>query len=295
MSAPTAVLFDAPGPVARRRTRIGSVVAAVLLVALLGYVVLRFAQAGQLAQEKWGPLLDPTNADFAPVWRLLGQGLRVTLSAALVAVIASTVIGLVLAALRLLLGPVARIPVVAFVELLRGLPVIVTILFVDILWRTVGGYQGSFWSLVVGLTLYNCVIISEIIRAGIQSLPKGQVEAGLAIGMTRGQVMAQIQIPQAVRAMLPALISQLIVILKDTALGSVVLTSLGDTAELANRIRQLLDNSLQTYLVIGALYVVINLLLERLAKLVERRLSTGGRRATAAPAAPGPQATGQAV
>lgn len=277
MSAPTAVLFDSPGPVAQRRTRIGSIVAAVLLLATIVLILVRLNQQGQLDPEKWGPLIDPTNADFAPVWRLLLPAWGVTLRVAAVAILASIVIGLVIGALRLLLPRGGRIPLIAVIELLRGLPVVVTILYVDILLRTLKIHPGSFWVLVVGLTLYNCVIISEIVRAGIQSLPKGQVEAGLAIGMTPGQVMAQIQLPQAVRAMLPALISQLIVVLKDTALGSVVLVSLSDVGEIAGRLRQVLDNSLQTYLVVGAMFVIVNLLLDLAARRVQHRLSTGRR------------------
>lgn len=284
MSAPTAVLFDAPGPVARRRTRTGSIVAGVLLLVTLVLVVVRLQQQGQLTAQKWGPLVDPTNGDFALVWRLLLPALGVTLRVAVVAVLVSIVLGLLIAALRLLLPTPARVPLVGVVELLRGLPVIVTILYVDVLLRTLGIHPGSIWVLTIGLVLYNCVIISEIVRAGIQSLPKGQVEAGLAIGLTPAQVMRTIQLPQAVRAMLPALISQLIVILKDTALGSVVLVSLGDLGEIAYRLRTVLDNSIQTYVVVGAIFVVINLLLELAARRLERRLSTGRRTAATVPA-----------
>lgn len=284
MSAPTAVLFDAPGPVARRRTRTGSIVAGVLLLATLALVVVRLQQQGQLTAQKWGPLVDPTNSDFPLVWRLLGNALSVTLRVAVVAVVASIVLGLLIAALRLLLPTPVRIPLIAVTELLRGLPVVVTILYVDILLRSLGVHPGSFWVLVVGLTLYNCVIISEIVRAGVLSLPRGQVEAGLAIGMTRGQVMTQVQLPQAVRAMLPALISQLIVVLKDTALGSVVLVSLGDLGEIAGRLRQQLDNSIQTYLVVGLIFIVINVLLEVAARRLQHRMSTGRRTAATVPA-----------
>lgn len=292
MSAPTAVLFDTPGPVARRRTRIGSVVAGVLLLGVVALVLVRLGQQGQLSAQKWGPLVDPTNADFSPLWTLLGRGLSVTLRVAFFAVLASIVLGLLIGALRILLPGPARVPLVALVELLRGLPVVVTILFVDVVLRTVGAHPGSLWVLVVGLTLYNCVIISEIVRAGVQSLPKGQVEAGLAIGLRPGQVMSQIQLPQAVRAMLPALISQLIVVLKDTALGSVVLVSLGDVVEITNRVRNLLDNSLQMYFVVGLVFVVINLLLELLARWVQRRLSVGRRTSATVAVDKGMQVTG---
>ncbi|WP_432497050.1 amino acid ABC transporter permease [Kineococcus auxinigenes] len=287
MSAPTAVLFDAPGPRARRRTLIASVVAAVLLLAVLALVVLRLAERGQLDAELWSPLINPSDEQFSAVWERIGEGLLVTLRAAFFAVLLSLTIGIALAAARLSLGRVARIPLIGVIELLRGLPVIVSILYVDILMRTLDVYQGSVTTLVIALTLYNSVIISEITRAGILSLPKGQVEAGLAVGLTRGQVMRTIQLPQAVRVMLPAIISQLIVILKDTALASIVLSQIDDLGRVADQLGGFLDNRLQSYFVVGLIYIAINLVLEQLAKLVQRRMSGQGRkRRTRASTAP---------
>ena len=282
MSAPTAVLFDAPGPRARRRILVASVVAGLALVAVVIAVLARLAERGQLTEELWGPFLNPGNENFVDVWQLIADGLVVTLRAAAVAVVLSIVLGLVIASLRLSLPRAGRIPVIAVVELLRGLPVIVTLLYVDILMRATGTHQGTEVSLVIGLTLYNMVIISEIVRAGIQSLPRGQVEAGLAIGMTPGQVLRSIQLPQAVRAMLPSLISQLVVILKDTALASIVLATITDLGKSADTIRGFLDNPLQTYFVIGLIYIVINLVLSQIARLVQRRMSTARRPRTAA-------------
>ena len=279
MSAPTAVLFDAPGPRARRRTLIGSIIAGIALLAVVVLIVLRLADRGQFDAELWDPLVNPSDEDFPAVWRRIWAGLTVTLQAAALAVVFSLIVGIVLASLRLSLGRAGRIPVIGLMELFRGLPVIVTILYVDILMRAIGIHQGPITTLVIALTLYNCVIIAEITRAGVQSLPKGQVEAGLAIGLTRGQVMRMIQLPQAVRAMLPALISQLVVILKDTALASIVLTGIQDLGKIADQLRGVLDNTLQTYFVIGLIYIVINIVLEQIARLVQRRMS-GTRRST---------------
>ena len=295
MSAPTAVLFDAPGPRSRRRTLVGSVVAGLVLLVVLVLVVLRLVDRGQFDAELWDPLVNPSDEDFAAVWKRIGAGLRVTLTAAVLAVAASLVIGIVLASLRLTLGRGGRIPLVGVMELLRGLPVIVTILYVDILMRAIGIHQGPITTLVIALTLYNCVIIAEITRAGIQSLPRGQVEAGLAVGLTRGQVMRMIQLPQAVRAMLPALISQLVVILKDTALASIVLTGIQDLGKIADQLRGVLDNTLQTYFVIGLIYIVINIVLEQVAKLVQRRMSGTGRSKASGPLDEGMELTGGQV
>ncbi len=273
----SSVLFDAPGPRARRRVLIASIVAAVLILAGLTLVVLRLVDAGQFSGELWAPLVNPGTEEFPLVWGLIGSGLSLTLRAAGVAMVASLLIGVVIAVLRLQLGRIARIPVVGVVELLRGLPVVVTIVFASVLLPIIGLDVDQFWFLVVGLTAYNSVVISEILRAGVITLPQGQKEAALAVGLTRGQTMRLVQLPQAFRSMLPALISQLVVILKDTAIGSIVLTGLEDTLYQGDLIRRNLDNPLQTYAVIALIFIVLCLLLSRLAVWVEKRLSRGSK------------------
>lgn len=272
MSAP-AVLFDAPGPRTRRRVMVGTVVAALVLLAVVVLVVVRLVDRGQFAAELWAPLLDPRTEEFPQVWALIGSGLFLTLRAAAVAMVASLAIGFVVVVVRLSLGRRSRLPVVALVELLRGLPVVAAIALAAALLPAIGIDVDAFWYLVVGLTAYNSVVISEVLRAGVVSLPRGQVEAALAVGLSRGQTMRLVQLPQAIRTMLPALISQLVVILKDTAIGSIVLIGLEDVLYEGNAIRRVLDNPLQTYAVIAVIFIVLNLLLSRLAVLAERRLS----------------------
>jgi glutamate transport system permease protein len=274
MSAPgSTVLFDAPGPRARRRTRLASVVAALVLLGLVAAALWRLADQGQLDAELWAPLLDPTTEEFPLVWGRLAEGLVFTLGAAAAATVSSLVLGVLIATARLSVGRMGRIPLVTAVELLRGLPVIVTIFYVSVLFPTIGLDIPAFWVLVVGLTAYNCVIISEIVRAGVVALPRGQVEAGLSVGLTRGQTMRLIQLPQAFRSMLPAVISQLVVIVKDTALASIVLTAVEDVIWHADRMRGSLDNPLQMYFVVAVIFVLICLALDRLAHWTERRMS----------------------
>jgi len=114
------------------------------------------------------------------------------------------------------------LPAGAWVELFRGLPLLLLILFIFLGLPAAGVTVSTFWALVAGLTLYNSAVIGEIFRAGILSLPRGQTEAAYAIGLRRGQTLRLILIPQAVRRMLPALISQLVTLLKDTSLGFVI-------------------------------------------------------------------------
>lgn len=255
------VLFDAPGPRARRRALVFSIIGALLVLALIAVAVLRLIDRGQFDMDLWAPLIDPSNEDFQDVWRLLGEGLLNTLRAAALAIVLSLVIGTVIAVLRLSLGKIGRIPVVGVIELLRGLPVVITLLLVYTVVVSYG-VDLSFlpggrelWILVIGLTLYNCVIIAEIIRAGVGSLPKGQRESGLAVGLTNQQTMRTILLPQAFRTMLPSLISQLIVVLKDTSLIALV----GGYIELLKQgqlLIQNLSNPIQVYTVVAVIYIL---------------------------------------
>jgi glutamate transport system permease protein len=278
MSAPDAVLYDAPGPRAKRRALIGTVVAGLLLLALLGLVLKRLDDQGQFDMELWGPLIDPSYDTFPLVWGLIRRGLVATLIAAGLAIALSLVVGTVLGMARMMLGRYGRIPIIGFIELFRGLPVIITIFFV---WRVlpeigidVGPLPGEngLWFLVIGLALYNSVIIAEILRAGVASLPKGQGEAARAIGMTEGQVMRTVLLPQAFRVMLPALISQLVVVLKDTSLAA-VLALYTELLRRGNLIALNLDNPIQVLFVVGLIFILINYALSRLAVWTEKRLS----------------------
>lgn len=270
------VLYDAPGPRARRRAAIGGVVAAIVVLALVGLVVKRLADQGQFDGTLWGPILNPSDESFPDVWQLIGKGVLATLTAAALAIVFSLVIGVAVGVARMMLGRGARMPIVGLIELLRGLPVVITIYFASRVLPEVGldlaGIPGGpgLWFLVIGLTLYNCVIIAEILRAGVASLPGGQREAALAIGLTPGTAMRLVLLPQAVRVMLPALISQIVVILKDTSLAAV----LGLYTELlrqGNLIALNLNNPIQILMVVAVIFILINYSLSRLATWVDQR------------------------
>ena len=270
------VLYDAQGPKARRRTRIGTAVAVVVLLGL-GYVVVqRLIEQDQFSMEKWGPLIDPSNELFDNVWRLLGEGIVNTIRAAAIAMVLSVVLGTLIAVARLSLGRTGRIPLIGLVELLRGLPVVVLIYFgvrvlpdlgVDL--RGLPGGQ-ELWGLVIGLTAYNMVIFAEVVRAGVASLPGGQREAALATGLTNGQTMRIVLLPQAFRVMLPAIISQLVVVLKDTSLVTFV-ANYDELLSQGESIQRNLDNPIQTFTVVALLYIAINYTLSRLARYIQAR------------------------
>ena len=285
------MLYDVPGPRGRRRILMGSAVAAVALAGLAVLVAHRLAGNGQFEGQKWSPLLNPGDESFGPLWRSLAGGMRHTLDAAAGAMFFSLVLGTVLASTRITAAAWFRWLVVSVIELLRGVPVVMAIFFASRVLPEVGVHLSLWWYLVIGLTAYNSVVIAEIIRAGVQSLPRGQTEAAYAIGLTRGATLRLILLPQAFRVMLPALISQLVVILKDTSLGAFI--SYEELLRRGSIAVQNLGNPLQLYLLIGALYVLVNYALSRLAVTFERRVS-GGRRPLRVEAATEVAAAGEA-
>jgi glutamate transport system permease protein len=287
MSSMNPVLYDVAGPRARRRAVIGTIVASGALIAVAVVVIGRLNNQDQFSTEKWGPLIDPSSDEFPLVWKALGTGLRATLVAAGLAIALALVFGTMLGIARMMTRGTIRIPLVTLIELLRGLPVVVTIYLVYQLLPDVGIDVGplpgpdGLWFLVIALTLYNSVIIAEILRAGVAALPRGQREAGLANGLTELQTMRIILLPQAFRAMLPAIISQLVVVLKDTSLAALFALYV-ELLRQGLLIKEVLGNPLQVLFVVGLIFIGINFVLSRIAVYVQSRLARGRRTAPAA-------------
>jgi glutamate transport system permease protein len=272
----SSVLYDVPGPKARRVSLIGSVAGIILIGGLLAVAVHTLAQQGIFEAERWQVFAIPD------VWKLIGDGIVATLSAALVAAVIAFPLGLLLCLLRISDVPAIRIPTRIVLEFLRGMPVVLMMLFVLLVFAT-----SPFVAVVTGLVLYNSAVFAEIIRAGIQSLPKGQREAGLAVGLTSFQSRLIVELPQAIRRMMPSLVAQLVVLLKDTSLGYIV-----SYEELLRKVQLMADVLGPQYLfpvffVAAALYIAINFSVSRLAIWIERRGSkkAAGGVAKAEPAA----------
>jgi glutamate transport system permease protein len=274
-----AVLYDVQGPKARRRVLITSLVGAALLLVLLAVAAQRLATNGQFEYEKYEPFFtEPVLYE-----QLLLVGLKNTLIAAAYALVLALLLGTLLAFGRLSHRAFVRIPATLVVEVFRGLPLLLLILGLFLGFPAVTGTRlSALWALVIGLTLYNGAVIAEIIRAGVLSVPKGQSEAALATGLGRGQTLRLILLPQAVRTMLPALISQLVVLLKDTSLGFVI--GYLEILRISGRLVQTLDNPIQMGLFVAMVYIIINGLLSLLARYVEsRQRRTVGSSAAMAP------------
>ncbi|WP_152363448.1 amino acid ABC transporter permease [Microlunatus speluncae] len=275
MSGAPTVLFDVPGPKARVRHRIIGAVALVLLVLAVVMVALGLAnpENNQFAPEKWNPF------QLRSTWTAyILPGLLNTLLAAVTAVVLSIIAGVLLGLGRLAPNRVVRFLCGVFVEFFRAVPVLMMMLFSFYLGLYVfqfTGPGGLFFGVVSGLFFYNASVIAELVRSGVGSLPRGQREAGLAIGMTEGQTLFSIQLPQAITAMLPSIVSQLVVILKDTALGTWITYT--DLLQQASNLGSAYANTIPSLMVVAVMYIVINYALTWVARWLERRLKASGR------------------
>lgn len=269
MSAP--ILFDLPGPKAKVRIRIGTAIGALVILGLIALVLVRLNGNEQLDPARWAILFDPNSG----VPQALGEALVRTLQVAVVAMVVSTVLGVLLAVGRLSDHAWVRVPVTTLIEFFRAIPLLVVIFALYFVLPAFGPDLSAFQALALGLTLYNMAVFAEIFRAGIVSVDKGQREAAFAVGLRKAQVMTLVLLPQAVRRMLPVLIAQIVVLLKDTSLGFII-----GYFELLRQARSLVEflnfnfgniYTLQIYVGAGLIYIIVNVLISQLAKLVEKR------------------------
>jgi glutamate transport system permease protein len=262
------VLADELGPRGRRQVRIATALGAVAVGALALVVINRFESRGQFDADLW--------SRFArwSTWRFLFGGLANTVKAAGTAMLLALVVGMLFALGRLARNPVVRSGAGVYVEVFRSYPLVLLVFFAPKLFDQVGFEVEAYWSLVVALAIYNSAILAEIFRAGILSLDRGQPEAAAALGLTYWQQMGFVIVPQAVRRMTPAIVSQLVTLLKDTALGAFIfyeeLLRRGRTIG-QGRFPDFPPNPLQALLVVAALYVVVNFALSRVARRLEVR------------------------
>lgn len=263
----TAVLYDSPGPRARRRNLLIGVVGVALVLAVAAFVVYRFAVTGQFDPEVWQWIL------YKNIQLLLLDALLNTLRAFAVAAVLALVFGAVFAAGRLSDHRWLSRPATAVVEFFRAVPLLILIFIMYFgVSRGLGINVSAFTALVLGLMFYNGSVLAEVFRAGVVSLPRGQSEAAYALGMRKTQVMTNVLLPQALRAMLPTIISQLVVVLKDTALGFIILYPelLYQARYLGSQV-QLGSPILPVAMVVAAIYITMCLLLAQFANYLERR------------------------
>ena len=269
MTAP--LLADALGPRARRVVLIASIVSGLVIAGLVAVAVLRLLDKGQLASSRWEPLTRLS------VLRFLLGGMVQTLKVAGVAMGLAMAVGALMALGRLGRRRLVRWPAVAYIEFFRAVPLLLLILFTAFALPRYGVHLALFWYLVIALLAYNSAVLAEIFRSGILSLDRGQSEAALALGLSYRQTMRLVVLPQALRRMVPAIVSQLVTLLKDTSLGSVI--SYEELLRRGQLTGEAFHDLLQALVLVAAFYMLVNFTLSRLAARLEvrqrRRLRAG--------------------
>lgn len=272
----SSALYDAPGPRAKRNNVLLTVVFLIAVAALVWWVARSLADKNQLEWVKWRPFFTDSRA-----WQTyLLPGLKNTLIAASLAMVIALPLGALFGIARLSDHWWVRGVAGTVVEFFRAIPVLILMLFANAAYAEytdVSSDSRPLYAVVTGLVLYNASVLAEIVRAGIVSLPQGQTDAAKAIGMRKNQVMRHVLLPQSVTAMLPAIVSQLVVIVKDTALGGALL----GFSELLASVRPMSANyganTIASFTVVAVVFVVLNFALTSFASWLEGRLRRGKR------------------
>ncbi|APT92367.1 glutamate ABC transporter permease [Corynebacterium phocae] len=274
MGVRATVLYDAPGPKGRRLNTIITIATAVFVALAIAWILWTLHNEGQLAAKLWTPFL---NSNTWTTYLL--PGLKGTILAAIASILFAVVFGVLFGLGRLSESKIIRTFCGVVVEFFRAIPVLLLMIFayqMFAVYNVVPSRQLGFSAVVFALTLYNGSVIAEILRAGIKSLPNGQTEAAKALGLSHRQTMYRILLPQATAAMLPALISQMVIALKDSALGY----QIGYVEVVRSGIQSASYNKnfFASLIVVALIMIIINWGLTKLAERIEHQLRAGRAR-----------------
>ncbi|MBJ2140069.1 amino acid ABC transporter permease [Delftia acidovorans] len=256
------ILFGAPSPQARKITQVVSLIAAAGLIALAAGVVWRFHSAGQLEARFWEFFAWPTT------WAFLAKGLLGTLASSAMAAVIALSLGLVLLAGRLARPSIVRWPSIAVIEFLRGTPTLLLIYVCFLVLPAAGIKLGTYWMLTLPIGLSTAAVVAEVYRAGVLAVPRGQTDAARSLGLTEVQVFRFVVFPQALRYIVPALVAQLVIVVKDTTFGYIV-----TYGELMQNAKVLIANYhalVPVYLVVAVLYCLVNYAISRASRRLSR-------------------------
>ena len=257
------ILYEEPGPKAKLRIRVVTGISLAAIAALAVVVIRQFYITGQLDPKYWSFFARATT------WTFLGKGLLGTLEAAIMAGILAFTAGFLL-----MLGRISRFRILrgictALIEFTRGVPTLLFIYFFFLVVPQFGIQMSAFWKISIPVAISACGVVAEVLRSGVNAVPKGQTEAALSLGMRDGSVFLKVVFPQAIRYVIPALIAELVIVVKDTTFAYVV--NFPDLMQNAKVLISNYDALLSVYLVVAVIYILINYLLNRLSDTVAAR------------------------
>lgn len=256
-------LYEPPGPKAHKRIVIATAVSLIALGALLFVIVRQFYITGQLQAKYWVFFTKYST------WRFLGRGLAGTLKVALAAGGIAFATGLLLMLGRIGKSRIVRGISTVLIEFSRGVPTLLFIYFFFLIAPQFGLKLPAFLKIAIPVAISASGVVAEVLRSGVNAVPKGQREAALSLGMLDGSVFFKIVFPQALRYVVPALISELVIVLKDTTFAYVV--NYSDLMQNARVMISNYDAILSVYLVTALIYIIINYLLNKISVAIARR------------------------
>ncbi|MER9970250.1 amino acid ABC transporter permease [Mesorhizobium sp. M0060] len=262
MSERTVHMFDELNPDEKHYLRLVTTAGLALFAAAAGIMIYRLWLAGQFSAQKWSPLLNPSDKNFTLIWKFLGTGLQATFSAAVASIILSGIAAVGFAAIVYLGGNVTSKVTRGFTNVVRATPLLLIIFFTARILPEYGMATTEFGYLVLALTIFNGAIMAEALRGGLKAVPAGQSEAAAALGLSRWTTFTRVMLPQAVRIVLPVLITQSVVVIQATSLGFII--SYEELLRRAQIAVQSLHNPLQLFFVVGCIYVLISIGVARL-------------------------------
>ena len=256
-------LYEAPGPQTRRWTAIGTGISLAALGVLAAGVIRQFYITGQFGSKYWSLFTKGTT------WKFIGRGIAGTLGVAA----ASGIVTFILAFL-LMVGRISNYKILSKIstvlsEFTRGVPTLLFIYFFLLVVPQFGIILPAFWKIAAPVSISACGVVAEVLRSGVNAVPKGQSEAALSIGMRETNVFLKVIFPQALRYVIPALISELVIVVKDTTFAYVV--SYPDLMQNAKVLISNYDALLSVYLVVAVIYILINYLINRASDFAARR------------------------
>ena len=260
------LLYEPPGPAARKRIHIGTGLAAAAIAAMIALIVRQFAVTGQLTDRYWSFFAKATT------WRFLGEGLLTTLEAAVTGSAIAFVLGFLLMRGKLRKNRPMRFISTALIEFTRGVPTLLFIYFFFLIVPQTGWKLSAFWKITLPCAISACGVVAEALRSGVNAVPRGQTEAALSLGLTDARLFYKVVFPQAIRFVIPSLIAELVIVLKDTTFAYIV--TCADLMQDAKVLISNYDAMLSVYLVVAVLYILINWLLNRLS---DRLAAVSGR------------------
>ena len=256
-------LYEAPGPKARRRIAAATAVSLTVLAVLAACVIRQFYRTGQLDAKYWSFFMKATT------WRFLGRGIVGTLEAALAAGVVVFAMGFLMMLGRISKYKAARGICTALIEFTRGVPTLLFIYFFFLVVPQFGIQLSAFWKISLPVAISASGVVAEVLRSGVNAVPRGQKEAALSLGMSNRSVFLKVVFPQAIRYVIPALISEVVIVVKDTTFAYVV--NFPDLMQNAKVLISNYDALLSVYLVVAVIYIIINYLLNRLSVFAARR------------------------